>query len=372
LTLEILLTSANYQPHVGGIERFVENLARGLTARGHRVNVLCCRFADAPVREEVEGVGIVRVPATYVLDRRFNVPYPLPDPARLLSSLRRGIASADVVHVQDTLYATSGPALFLARRMSVPTVLTQHVGFVPQSSKALDLVEKAAITTVGRSARLATMVATYNPDVGEWAERTWGLTDVRVLPVGIPGLGRARRPRAEARRSFGLAPDTFVALFVGRDVPKKGLDVFLEAHDRTYDLVAVTDRAVLDDRATFLPFMAHDRLQELLACADAFVLPSEAEGIPLSLQEALAAGLPAVTPRSQGFERYLQPDEVVYIERTSAAVRAALLRLAGDRELCSALSRRSRAAAEREFGLDRFVTAYEDIYAEARSRLARA
>ncbi len=159
---------------------------------------------------------------------------------------------------------------------------------------------------------------------------------------------------------------------MGRDVPKKGLDVFLGAHDHSYELVAVTDRATSDERATFLPFMAHDRLQELLGCADAFVLPSEAEGIPLSLQEALAAGLPAVTPHSSGFERYLRPDEVVYAERTSAAVREALLRLAADRELCSTLSRSSRAAAEREFGLDRFVTAYEDIYAEARTRVTRA
>ncbi len=52
----------------------MDNLARGLAARGHRVKVLCCRFADAPLREEAESVEIIRVPATYVLDRRYNGP----------------------------------------------------------------------------------------------------------------------------------------------------------------------------------------------------------------------------------------------------------------------------------------------------------
>jgi glycosyltransferase involved in cell wall biosynthesis len=350
---------------VGGIERFVQVLAGALAGRGHRVTVVCCRFGGAPGEEELEGFRVRRIPSSYVLEGRAGVPFPLPSPPALLRVLGDAIGAADVVHVQDGIYATSAAALALARRRGVPSVLTQHVGFVPQSSPALDAVEHAAHATIGRSARLATLVAALNPAVSQWAAARWGLADVRVLPVGVPAPPAAAGDRATVRRSFGLPPERFVALFVGRDVVKKGLDVFLAAADPAYELVAVTDRPGSASGATLLPFMSHERLQELLSCVDAFVLPSEAEGFPVALQEALAAGLPVVTTRQAGYERYLEPDDVLYVERDPQAVRAAIARLVESEELRQRLSAQARAAAEREFGVERFVSAYEELYREA-------
>jgi D-inositol-3-phosphate glycosyltransferase len=366
--LRVLLVSANFRPRIGGVERFTEILAGGLAKRGHEVTVVCCRYEDAPLTERLGDVTVERVPATYVLDHRLNVPYPVPDPLRLVRTLRRHLGEAELVHVQDVLYATSLPALALARTSRTPSVLTQHVGFVPQGSVALDAVERAALATVGQCVRLATTVATLNPAVAAWVEEQWNVRDVRVLPVGIP------RPvpgadRDEVRRSFGLPSDRFVALFVGRDVPKKGLDVFLAADDPAYELVAVTDRPAEPGGPTVIPFMSPDRLEQLMSCSDAFVLPSEGEGVPLSIQEALAAGLPVVTTYQPGYERFLSADDVLYVEREPRAVRAALQRLAGEPELRKRLSERALVVAERHFGVDQFVEAYEALYEEARQRL---
>src|SRR5438034_11448608 len=94
----ILLVSANYHPSVGGVKRFVETLAEGLVARGLNVTVLCCRHGAAQLTEESGGVRVVRLPSTHVLYRRLNVPYPLPSPLALGSSLRTLGGWADVVH----------------------------------------------------------------------------------------------------------------------------------------------------------------------------------------------------------------------------------------------------------------------------------
>jgi glycosyltransferase involved in cell wall biosynthesis len=364
--------TAYFRPHVGGIERFVENLAGGLADHGHDVTVLCCRTEpESPMHEEVDGYLVERVPASNRSERHLGVPYPLPAPMKLGRALERLLSRVDVVHVQDALYASSIAALILSRRHGVPSVLTQHVAFVPQRKRWLDALEQAAIGTLGRSARLATLVATLNPAVASWAEKRWGIRDVRVLPVGVPSRTAPASDRAAVRRSFGLAPDRFLALFVGRDVPKKGLDVFLAADDARYDLVAVTDRP-REGRATFLPFMSPGRLQELLNCVDAFVLPSEGEGLPVSLQEALATGLPVVTTRQPGYDHYLSAEDVLYVERDPEAVRGALRRLVEGGALRLRLSERSRAAAQRHFGMGRFVDAYEEIYEEARDRLTQA
>ena len=368
--MRVALISSNFRPHVGGIERFVEILAGGLAARGHEVDVVCCRFAGAPLREDLDGFGVHRIRSSYIVDRRLNVPFPVPEPVAMLRLLRERVGKADVVHVQDTIYATSPPALALARRAHVASVLTQHVAFVPQGSRLLDAAQHAAHTTLGRCARLATVVATYNPAVADWMRERWGIRDPRVLPTGVPAAPSGDRD--ELRRSFLLPQDRFVALFVGRDVPKKGLDLFLGATDPEFELVAVTDRPRGDAaRGTILPFMEPRRFQELLDCVDAFVLPSESEGFPLSLQEALAKGVPIVTTWQPGYDHYLARQDVVVVERDASAIRAALRRLAGDDALRASLAHRARAAAERHFGVARFVSAYEDAYADAQALAAR-
>jgi D-inositol-3-phosphate glycosyltransferase len=363
--VRVLLVTANFRPSVGGIERFVEILAQGLAARGHEVTVATCQLRSAPLVEHSEGVRIVRMPASDAPHERLNVPYPIPAPRACIRTLHRLIREAEVVHAQDALYLTTVAALALARRLRVPSILTQHVAFVPQRHLALDLAQRAGIAILGRSARLATVVAAYNPSVAEWASRTWRLRDVRLLPIGVPASTSSAAERIAVRRELGLADDAFIALFTGRDVPKKRLNVFLSASDPAYELVAVTDRpADGSPAARFVPFLSPARFSRLLAAADAFVLPSEGEGLPLTLQEALVAGIPCVVTSEPGYERYLRQDDAIFVPPAASAVRTALVRLASDEPYRSALADRAKAAGRRAFDLDAFVNAYGDLYDE--------
>jgi D-inositol-3-phosphate glycosyltransferase len=362
--VRILLVTANYRPSVGGIERFVEILAEGLAERGHTVTVATCRTRGAPATEQVGGVRIVRIRASDLPRERLGVPYPVPEPVAAVRTLRALLGDADVVHAQDALYLTTLAALSLARRKRVPSVLTQHVAFVPQRRALLDFAQRAAIATLGRSARLADVVAAYNPSVAVWARRTWGLRDVRALPVGVPVSATSDDERGAVRRELGVEDGAFVALFAGRDVPKKRLDLFLAARDPAYELVAVTDRRDVAPGVRLLPFTSPEQFRRLLAAADAFVLPSEGEGLPLTLQEALVSGIPCVVTREPGYERFLADDDVAFVPPSAEAIRAALVRLAGDPAYRRTLSGRAHATGTASFGLARFVTAYEMLYQE--------
>jgi len=346
--------SANFRPSIGGIERYTEILARALASRGHWVTVAACATDGARAGEERDGgVRVVRLRATDVLDTRLGVPVPVPEPVSALRTLRRLIREADVANPQDALYPTTLLTLSLAKT----SVLTQHVGFVPQRSRALDSAERAAIAAVGPIARRATRVAAYNPSVAEWAQQTWKLDDVRVVPPGVPPAPDVDRD--EVRRRYGLPLDRFVALFAGRDVHKKGLDLFLAAENPAYELVAVTNRPGM------LPFLEPDEFRRLLAAVDAFVLPSEGEGFPLALQEALVTGLPCVVAAGPGYEHYLREGEAILVERNAEAIRAALKRLASDDGYRRELEARATEAGRREFGVERFCIEYERLYSEA-------
>lgn len=359
--MRVLLVSAHFRPHVGGIETFTESLASELTARGHEVTVLCCRTDPGSALSEDSDYRVVRVPASTLPERLLGVPFPIPSPQAMRRALRRELRHADVVHVQDVLYPTSVAAILAGRRARVPTLVTQHVGFVPQGRRLLDSVQRVAHAASRPVARRATKVVSYNAEVAAWAKRRWGLDEVTVLPVGVatPSAG----PSA-ARAALGLAPDRFVALFVGRDVPKKGLDLFLDAADPAYDLVAVTNRTGPDARATLVPFMPPEQLSYLLSSVDAFVLPSEAEGVPLALQEAMTHGVPVVATYAPGYASAFEVTDIAPVTRDAGSVRAALTRLVADPSERARLAARSRAIGASSFSLAAFVGAYEELYRE--------
>ena len=142
--------SANYRPSVGGIERFTEVLGTGSPGRGHEVTVLCCRKDSAPRHETSDGLQVVRVPALRMCCTGCSTsPTRCPPHGPWLGAIRRLLPAADVVHVQDALYATSVGTLVAARRAGAPSVLTQHVAFVPQQNVVLDTAQHAAIATLG-------------------------------------------------------------------------------------------------------------------------------------------------------------------------------------------------------------------------------
>jgi D-inositol-3-phosphate glycosyltransferase len=361
--VRILLVTAYFRPHVGGVEAFSEILADGVAERGEEVVVVCCRTDGGSAAVERDSYTVRRLPATNVIERRLGVPYPVPTRPEALRLLRDEVQGADVVHVQDALYATSQLAIRLARRRRRPILVTQHVQFVAQRNRALDALQRAAIRLSGPLLRKVDRVVTYNPAVAAWARETWRLDRVDVLPTGV-----VLAPKAASRAELGLPDDRFLALFVGRDVPKKGLRFVLDAIDDAYDLVVVTDRYLSPVCGLHVrPFMPRSELTRLLQSVDALVLPSVDEGVPLVLQEAAVAGVPIVTCANPGYDAYFDPDDLVIVDRDGASIRAALRRLAADPAMRTSLAESVRGAGARHFDRDAFV----DVYLGAYRDLAR-
>ena len=115
--------------------------------------------------------------------------------------------------------------------------------------------------------------------------------------------------RDEIRASLNIAPSMCMALFVGY-LPK-GAAVAIRATGRVpgVHLVLVSgsdaraDQALaaaegIADRVTFVPFTR--TIERYFAAADIFVFPTLWEPYGMVISEAMATGLPVITPKTAG------------------------------------------------------------------------
>lgn len=134
---------------------------------------------------------------------------------------------------------------------------------------------------------------------------------ITVIPNGVD-LERFRPPtaqeRAEARAAFELDDDDRVALFIGHEFSRKGLDVAIDALARAPTVLLMVlggdGRSIAQARAQAESLGVAERvflagpqsqLFRFFASADMFVLPSAYESSGLVLMEALASGLPVLS-----------------------------------------------------------------------------
>lgn len=65
--------SAQYLPHMGGVERYTYNLAKTLKEKGNNVIVVTSRIDDLPESEMMDGIKVYRLPCINLLDGRYPV-----------------------------------------------------------------------------------------------------------------------------------------------------------------------------------------------------------------------------------------------------------------------------------------------------------
>jgi D-inositol-3-phosphate glycosyltransferase len=377
--VRILFTSHYALPHLGGMEAAIDAVARQLSGRGHEVVLVS---SAARRRDQHEGPSpaayrVERVPAFNGFEERLQVPWPLFSPA-LLGVLRREVPRADIVHAHGFLYMPTPAALGLARRSPARPVrvLTEHVGRVGYDSAVLDGVEGAAVASLGRwSARLAEGIVVLNEKVeAELRRLAPGRELVRILN-GVDGeryhpAGEEERRALRERLGWDERPR---ALFVGRLVAKKGLDLALAGGARAGVKMVVVGPGTPPTSGADVELLGPqppELVAELYRAADAFVLPSRGEGFPVTAQEALASGLPVVLADDPGYAPYVDGAgaAVRLVSLTEEAVAGALRELtAADPGARQAAAQQAVAHARERFSWRRAADEHEALY----ERLAR-
>jgi glycosyltransferase involved in cell wall biosynthesis len=268
-------------------------------------------------------------------------------------------AGADVVHAHGHQAAVVA-AVAVARARPRPRLVVSLHNDLPPGTR------RPARAVVGWAVRRADLVTGASPDLVELA-RALGARRVEPADVASPRTASlltaealADDERAELLASAGVPTDRPVVLAVSRVAPQKQLGTLVDAAAASGELatwVVVGDgdpqlRRELEQRAdrtgAAVRFVgARDDVDRWLRSADVFVLTSRWEARALVVQEAMAAALPVVVPRTGGLPGLVGDAGVLVPVGDAAALAAQVDRLLADPAARNALGLAARVEAGR-------------------------
>jgi phosphatidylinositol alpha-1,6-mannosyltransferase len=361
LAVSHLFVTNDFPPKIGGIQSYLWELWRRLDPAGF--TVLTTPYDGAAAWDAEQAFRVVRTPE--------KVLWPTPSLGRRIDALAAEI-DASLVVLDPAL-----PVGLLGPRLARPYGVVLHGAEVTVPGRL-----PGSRSVLGRVLRGSAEVVAAGGYPAAEAQRAAG----RELPVTIvpPGVDPERfvpldaEARAKARALFDLPVDGRVVVSVSRLVPRKGMDVLIEAAallaPERPDLVVVIGGAGRDRRrldrlvarrgapVRLVGRVPDEDLPALYGCADVSAMLCrdrwgglEQEGFGIVFLEAAACGVPQVAGASGGAAEAVADGEtglVVADPRDPAAVARALASLLDDPERRLAMGAAARRRAVEEFSYD--------------------
>lgn len=359
-----LLVTNDFPPKIGGIQSYLWELWRRLPP--DEVTVLTTPYRDADLFDVRQSFPI----------HRTREPILLPNP--VLGRHVRALAAE--IHAKAVVLDPALPAGRLGPTLQLPYALVLHGAEISVPGRLP--ASRQVLTGVLRRASLLIAAGRF-PE--EEARRAVGGEHLMPPVVQVPpGVDTSRFvplraiDRVATRARLGLPVSGPLVLSVSRLVPRKGMDVLIDAsaalsksHPDLVVVIAGTgrDRSRLEHRirktgapVRLLGEVPDADLPSLYACADVFTLCCrtrwgglEQEGFGIVFLEAAAAGVASVAGASGGAAEAVVDGEtglVVAEPGDPRALEAALRRLLDSPDLARRQGLEARRRVEAEFGYD--------------------
>jgi glycosyltransferase involved in cell wall biosynthesis len=196
-------------------------------------------------------------------------------------------------------------------------------------------------------------------------------------------------PRGAFRRQWAIPEGEPVVLFLGRLIPRKGVDLLISAFaaacpergrlviagpegeaDYVREMRQLAEAKGIMPRAIFTGPLYDEQKKSVLVDCDVFALPSRYENFANSVAEAIVCGRPVIITDSCGISEFVVDQVGLVIPRELAALTEGLGRLLGDKALYQDFQAACPGVAAR-LSWPSLLSEQEDIYVRARATLGK-
>jgi rhamnosyl/mannosyltransferase len=352
--VRILHLAKYYWPRSGGRERVVQGLAEGAAQLGHEAEVYAVETRWDWSKKRRHKHNVTRAFSFGVVGSQELAP----------GYLTAAWKSADLIHVHHPHSLADLACLLRLRR--TPLVVTQH-----QDARPGPLAPRLARRTLRRAGAI---VVPSSSHVALCRELVGFESKVEVIPFGID-----ERRWMEVPPPPGGKPAR--AIFIGRLVRWKGVDILLRALQQTEDveldivghgleaprLKTLAKALAITDRVRFFGEFPDEDLPFRMAAADFLVLPSVSvnEMFGLVALEAMAAGRPVITtdlPSGVRDVNIVGETGFVVPLRDVNALASAIQTLAADPALARKMGEAGRRRVEEQFTREVMARRHVELY----------
>ena len=317
----------------GGAEAYLKRLGAGLVENGHTVRLFASM--DWPPNEWTFG------PLTHI-EARSAIAF-----ADELEKVRRGPSTAlgmtdqrecDVLMSFERIWrcdlyrAGDGVHRAWLERREKSAGPFQKLSRVFNRKHSATLALEESLFAKGGAARVIANSRMVKDEIVRFYGFPPGKIEVVYNGVPVAALQRDADTRVRLRETLGLGEKDVAVLFAGSGWERKGLRFAIDAIEKTGNEIRLLvagrgeQRKFRSERAQFLGVV--EDMPALYAAADIFLAPTLYDPFSNACLEALAAGLPVVTTRANGFSEIIETGvhgTVVNDAREIAEIRDALV-----------------------------------------------
>jgi glycosyltransferase involved in cell wall biosynthesis len=260
----------------------------------------------------------------------------------------------------------------IARMVAAPHVTTEHFNVGPGAPRARH--RDALSRMIGP--RVDCAIAISERQIPRLLKLGYRRDRIRIIRNSVPDIA-AQVPASLVRSQLGVDRDAFLAVLVATLRPEKDPALFVRAVDLAHKVdphvrgVIVgggpefeRTKALVGEGAIVRMAGPRSDVPDILQAADVVCLSSTAEGLPMVILEAMAAAKPIVATEIGGVAAAVQDDRTGILVRVGDVdgFAAALIRLAGDRELADQMGQAGRERYRRHFSFETMIDAYADVF----------
>ena len=322
---KICIFSAQYPPHMGGVEKYTSNLAHKLTEKGCEVIVVTSSLEGQPKEEISDGIRIYRLPSYNLMNGR----YPIvrkndPFTKHVFNTLSE--ETIDLVLVNTRFYFLSLVGAEFGYKNHIHTVIIEHgTSHLSVHNKVLDWFgaqfehfltnqdKKYCSEFYGVSLEACKWLKHFNIEAKGTLYNAINIDEMKALK---------ETSSKTFREEHHIPEDAPLVSFTGRLVEEKGIYPLISSIRKLQEegfnvyLVLAGDGPLEDyvrqnasDHIIALGRINSQQVTDLLLASDIFCLPSFSEGFSTSVLEAIACECYVITTERGGSKELITSKE---------------------------------------------------------------